>query len=142
MKNRFYLVVVLFVSSLLASCASGPGFAESQASLPKIAPGKGRIFFYRPSSLGFAVKPPIHLDSGVAGRATAKGFSYQDVAPGAHTVELKTEVKRSTTVNVTAGQPSYVRIDIQMGLVAPRFTPVQVSPGTATAEIAKCKLIQ
>ena len=142
MKQHSILLFVSACALLLSSCASGPGFAEAQASLPKLAANQGRVFVYRTTALGAAVQPMIMINGKEAGRAKARGFVYMDVAPGAHNVQVKTEVTRNVTVNVAPGQSSYVRLDISMGFAMARFTPVNVSPATAAGEIAKCKKVE
>ena len=57
----------------LISCAGGLTYAETKADLPKIQSGKGRIFVYRPSSLGFAVKPKVKINGNVVGTSEGQG---------------------------------------------------------------------
>jgi len=125
----------------LVSCASGPTYAEVSKTLPPIPKGQGRVFVYRTSSIGMAVKPSIKIDGQAVGTSTAHGFSYSDHSPGAHEVSLMTEWKHKDTVNVTAGQPSFVRTHVTMGAFVGHVIPTHVDRAEGESEIQKCKLV-
>jgi hypothetical protein len=140
MKQRLILATLSLVSLLLASCASGPSFAEAQASMPQLAKGQGRLFVYRTATLGAAVQPAVKVNGNVIGKAKPKGFLYADLPVGSHTVETATEVTRSTTASVSAGASTYVRLNIGMGVVTARVTPEVVPASVGAAQVATCKL--
>lgn len=140
MTPRICFVLATTCALLLSNCASGPSFTETQSSLPKLTAGKGRLFIYRTTALGAAIQPAIKVNGNEVGKAKARGFVYADLPAGAHTVETRTEVTRSTSAPVTAGQPTYVRLNVTMGLLAARVTPEVVPAATGAQEIAQCKL--
>lgn len=132
--------LLAITASGLVSCAGGPSYAETEKSLPKVAPGKGRVFVYRPSSLGFGIRPKVKIDDQVVGTSEGKGFLYSDQTPGTHTVSTSTEWKHKTSVNVVAGQPSFVRCSVRPGVIAAHIIPKVVDRATGQREIQTCKL--
>ncbi len=137
------LLSVFIISATLGlvSCASGPSYAEALKTLPPIPKDKGRVFVYRDSAFGAAVRPAIKIDEQQIGTSVAKGFSYTDQAPGQRVVSLATEWKHKDTVTVTAGQPSYVRTHVTMGAFVGHVIPTAVSKSEAESEIQNCKLV-
>ncbi len=125
----------------LASCASGPSYAEALKTMPPIPKGKGRVFIYRDTTLGAAIRPKIRIDEQPVGTSVAKGFSYSDQTPGPHVVSLVTEWKHKDTVTVTAGQPSFVRTHVTIGAFVGHVIPTALSKSEAEAEIQNCKLV-
>lgn len=125
----------------LVSCASGPSYAEALKTMPPIPKGKGRVFVYRDTSFGAAIRPKIRIDEQPVGTSVAKGFSYSDQTPGPHVVSLVTEWKHKDTVAVTAGQPSFVRTHVTMGAFVGHVIPTAVSSAEAESEIQNCKLV-
>ena len=71
-RNLFLLLVAL---CLLAGCAtSGPKYSEYKTQIPAPSPDVGRIYFYRTSVLGAALRPNVVLNNEVVGEAIASGF--------------------------------------------------------------------
>ncbi len=130
------------VSSNLVSCAGGPTYAEMKSKLPPVAKNQGRVFIYRPSGLGFAVKPQVKIDEKAVGQSVGHGFFYTDQAPGAHEISISTEWKHQNTLNVTAGQPSYVECKVVPGLLVGHIIPNQLSTKEGEEGIQECKMVE
>lgn len=143
MKLSSAITPAILAGSALAlvSCASGPSYAEALKTMPPIPKGKGRVFVYRDTTLGAAIRPKIRIDEQPVGTSVAKGFCYSDQSPGPHVVSLITEWKHKDTVNVTVGQPSYVRTHVTLGAFVGHVIPTAVSKSEAEGEIANCKLV-
>ena len=138
---RYFVSAICIASTLgFVSCAGGGTYAETKANLPKIEKGKGRVFVYRPSSLGFGVRPKVKIDDKVVGVSQGQGFLYSDQTPGTHVVSTSTEWKRKATVNVVEGQPTFVKCSVYPGVVLAQIAPKQVERSVGEAEIQKCKL--
>ncbi len=137
---RFLAMATLaVVSSGLVSCASGPSYAEMKPGLPQIAKGQGRVFVYRPAAVGAAVTPSIKIDGNKVGTSEARGFFYSDQPAGSHEVAATTEWTHQNTVVVTAGQPSFVKCKVQLGLLVGHIVPTPVDNATGETEIQTCK---
>ena len=54
MKRRLQFALLILLAVVLSACATGAKFTEVNPSLVSESPDMGRIFFYRPSSLGSA----------------------------------------------------------------------------------------
>ncbi len=139
MKSLFQLHALIAVSVCLVSCASGPSFQEATASLPPIPKGQGRVFVYRTSGLGAAVRPDVKIDGQVVGTSVARGFFHSDQPPGKHEVSIQTEWNHKNSVTVEAGKPAFVQCKMTLGLLVGHLIPNQVSPETGRAEIQECK---
>ena len=140
MKTRKVgLVTLLFAVAAMAGCASGPAFEEYEAQMQPVGDGNGRIYMYRPSSLGAAVKPAVRVNGDEVGTATAKGFFFVDLPPGDYTIATSTEAKRSLDVTLDAGEEMYVRLEIKMGAFVGHVKPVLVEAAVGSEEIKKTK---
>jgi hypothetical protein len=127
--SRCIRVLSLFVCVVaLSACAtSGATYQEmhDSASAPALAPGTGRIYFYRPSQFGAAIRPDVSLDGSVVGTAISHGFFYVDSLPGTHEVVLNSEVTDKTQV----------RIESAMGILFGRFYSRQDVAATGESEM-------
>lgn len=127
---------------VLASCASGPTYAEMKPKLPPIPKGQGRVFVYRTSSFGAAIRPQVRIDGNAIGKSTAKGFLYSDQPAGSHEISMTTEWKHKNTVQVTPGLPSFVSTTVTPGVFAGHMIPNPVDTATGESEIRDCKLVE
>src|SRR6266849_1929815 len=113
--NRFSRLSLVVMLLLEVSCATGTKFSDLQ---PKTQPGGvevARIFFYRPSSLGAALRPSVKLNGESVGKAVSHGFFYVDRPPGAYEVVTETEVKRKVSFVLQKGQTRFIRFSASLG---------------------------
>jgi hypothetical protein len=130
------LCSALFLSLLVAACATGPKLTEMKSSIPVLSHDNGRIFFYRSSSmLGAAIQPSIMLNSKVVGDSKPGGFFFVDQAPGAQEVVTSTEVEKKLTFMLERGQTRYVRTVIGFGIFVGRVYPELVDNSTGQTEL-------
>lgn len=102
---------------LLAGCAAtGPRYAEVEASMPSLRAGQGRIVFFRSTGVGPAVQPDIRLNGEVVGKSEPGSFFFIDRAAGRYTASARTEVESRVEVVVREGEVSYVESRITMGV--------------------------
>ena len=140
---KWILPVVLASLTLgLVSCAGGPTYAEVKGKLSPIAKNQGRVFVYRPSGMGFAIKPKVKIDNKEVGQSVGQGFFYTDQAPGTHEISLATEWKHKNTLNVQAGKPSFVHCKVVPGVLVGHIIPNQVDQAEAEPELNECKLTE
>ena len=138
---RPVLSLVLAAAALgFVSCASGPTYAEMKPKLPPIAKGQGRVFVYRPSSLGFGVKPSVKIDDKVIGTSEGQGFIYSDQSAGTHEISIKTEWTHKKKINVTAAQPCFIECAVTPGVLVGHVVPNQVWTPTGESNIQECKM--
>jgi Protein of unknown function (DUF2846) len=145
MKSKLHIRPIILLGLAVASfsfvsCASGPTYAEMKSKLPPIAKGQGRVFVYRPSFFGAAVKPAVKINDQPVGTSEGQGFLYSDQSPGTHELSVTTEWKHKTPVTVTNGQPSYVRCSMMIGVLVGHVMPKQVSSEVGESEMQNCKL--
>ena len=100
----------------LAACATGPKFADVQATLPKVPDGDGRVYFYRTQVFGAAVQPTIWLNGQKVGDCAPQGVYVRDLPAGSYNVHVETEVERELTFTLGAGEEKFVRCYISMGI--------------------------
>ena len=101
--------------------------AATSAALPKPAAGKGQVVFYRPSSMGFAIKCTVRENGAMVGRVGAGRYYAIEVEPGTHNFTAKTEKTDTVAIQVEPDETSYVKCGISMGLMVGR---PNLSPGT------------
>ena len=107
----------------LSACASGPAYKDVSASFAAVPATQGRIFFYRTATVGAAIQPAVYLNGEKVGSAVPGGFFYVDRPPGDYEVTTTTELKKSLTFHLDAGQVRYVKLGISMGLLAGHVYP-------------------
>jgi hypothetical protein len=129
-KNSLLLCLSLLAIQPTAALAAGDDKKEAVATvaaLPKPAPGKGLVVFYRPSSMGFAIKCTVRENGAMVGRVGAKRYYAIEVDPGVHNYTAKTEKTDTVAVQVEPDEISYVKCGISMGVMVGR---PNLSPGT------------
>lgn len=133
MKN-FTIILLVF---LMASCASGPKFAEVSSDIPNVVDGYGRIYLYRKTAVGAAVQPKIYMNGDIIGKAKPKGFFYIDVKPGDYKISASTEAKRVLSLSMDSGDVKYVRLEMKMGFFVGHVKPVLVDASIGKSELKK-----
>lgn len=131
-------VLTLIAIVLITGCAAtGSLYTEIESSIPSLSKDKGRIYFYRSSTIvGGAITSDIRLNDRVVGRSVRGSFFYVDEAPGNYTVTTSTEVERQLTLALSAGETKYVQTSVSMGVLVGRINSILASPNEAKAEIA------
>lgn len=137
MKFKLRVLLIPVLALLLAACASGPKYSEVASGFAELDPAQGRIYVYRPSSFGAAVRPDVRLNGEVVGEAISHGFFFVDRAPGDYTISTSTEVDRSLSFILNAGQTRYVRLGISIGFVVGHVFPELVESSQGEEEIQK-----
>jgi hypothetical protein len=124
----------------LSACASGIKFADMKPALSPPTQEVGRIFFYRPVTLGAALKPNILVNGLKVGESVAWGFFHIDRPPGTYQVTTKTEAEyRTVSFVLDKGQTRYIRFSVSMGFFAGHVYGELVDQVTALPELEECK---
>jgi len=132
-----HIAMPLFALVLAGCAASGPKFAQQEASTPKLGAEQGRVYFYRTDSmLGAAIQPQVMLDGATVGKSQPGGYFYVDAAPGSHEAVTSTEVSNKLSFALDKGEVKYVRTKVSMGLMAGHIVPELVGPDEAQKELA------
>lgn len=135
---RFALLVVAV--SFLASCAtSGPKFGEYQTEMAFSNPELGKIYFYRTSALGAALRPDVLLNGEKVGEAIARGFFYVDRPPGEYVAVTSTEVTRKVSFALEKGQTRFIRFSVSFGFFVGHVYGELVDESVALSEIKDCR---
>lgn len=130
-------VLALCAFTLLAGCATGGArYAEVNVAAPKLAPDRGRIYFYRTSILGLAIQPDIKLNGESVGSAQPGGFFFVDRPRGNYTASAATEVESKLAFPLAAGETKYVRTSITPGIIVGHMNFELVSKSDAEGELA------
>jgi hypothetical protein len=140
MKLYRTLLLSAGAALLAAGCASGPQYKDVASSIPTLASDHGRVYFFREDTFaGAMIQPEIKLNDQVVGRSVPGGFFYVDETPGAYTVATSTEVTKTISFTLHAGETKYVRTSISMGLLVGHITPSLDDPETGPKEIESLK---
>ncbi len=138
LKRLILLLAVIFITS----CASGPGFDEFKSTISDLSPDTGRVYVYRISTLGFAIRPDVNLNGEKIGDAEAQGFFYVDRPAGSYEIMTSTEVDRKLSFTLENNQTRYVRLNVSMGFFAGHVYPELVEEQEALEEMKYCKYTQ
>ena len=131
------VLTLLAIVVVVGCAATGPRLSEIAASIPPVPADKGRIYFFRGTTmLGAAVTSDIRLNDRVVGVSQRSSFFYVDEVPGNYTVSTTTEVERQLTFALSAGETKYVRTSVSFGVLVGRVNSILENPQIATAEIA------
>jgi hypothetical protein len=137
MDRRLALCTLIALGASLAGCASGPKFADVAQSIPTVAAGEGRIYFFRSSSmLGAAIQPDIRLNGEVVGASKPGGFFYVDRKPGTYVGSTTTETEKTLSFALAAGETKYVRSSPSFGVMVGRINLELEDAQKARDEIA------
>jgi hypothetical protein len=139
MKKLVSLLIAACLVSLFSGCASGPEYATVAKSIPPLSPDNGRIYIYRTTTLGAALKPTININGTDVGTSKAEGFFYVDETPGEYKIQDTTEVTRSVSLTLEKGQTRYVRFGVSMGFFVGHVYPELVENSVGEQEITSCK---
>ncbi len=138
MYRAFFVACV--VALLAAGCASGPQYKDMAASIPTLADGQGRIYFFRETSLfGGGIQPEIRVNNTAVGNSIPGAFFYVDEPAGKYTVATKTEVEKDVTFSLNSGETKYVRTSVGLGILVGRITPTLEQAGSAQSIIQGLK---
>lgn len=126
---------VLLLAAALSGCASGPKFSEMKNSIPELNPDQGRIYVYRPSALGAAIRPNILFNGTVVGEMVSRGFFFVDSVPGSYLVSARTEAEASVQITLQANQTQYVKASMTLGVFVGRPQLEVVDGASALIEL-------
>lgn len=139
MKRIVRLVVCLGFAVFLSSCASGMKFTQVNPGIAPPNPELGRIFFYRPSALGAALKPDVVLNGVKVGEAISHGFFYVDRPAGTYEAVTSTEVSRKISFVLEKGQTRFIRFNTSFGFFVGHVYGELVEQNVGLEEIQECK---
>jgi hypothetical protein len=98
-------------------------------TLPPIPDGKGRIIFWRSGTMmGGAIGCGVNIGTERISAMGAGKYFILDLDPGAYEFNAKSEAKDVLNTEVEAGETSYVKCTIRMGMMVGR---PNLSPSTA-----------
>jgi len=130
-------ILALCAFTILAGCATGGArYADVNVGAPKLAPDRGRIYFYRTSILGLAVQPDIKLNGESVGSAAPGGFFFVDRPRGNYVASSTTEVESKLAFALAAGETKYVRTSISPGIIVGHMNFELISKSVAEGELA------
>jgi hypothetical protein len=138
MKKISLAVLTVLLMFSLISCATGPKFSTMQIDMGSKNPEMGRIFFYRVTALGAALRPDVLLNKEKVGEAIAQGFFYVDREPGDYEVVTSTEVERRVSFVLEKGQTRYIRFNVSFGFFVGHVYGELVEESLAREELKDC----
>lgn len=142
MRTAAGLVCAAILSTAVVPSAVAADGAPAPATIPAPPAGQGQIVFWRPGSLGGAA-----IGCGVnigAERISALGrgkYFVLNLAPGAYEFNAKSEAKDVLNLEVEAGEVSFVKCTIRMGLMVGRPNLAPSNAGEFAAKRSSLKYI-
>jgi hypothetical protein len=133
---KYSKLMLVFITLLVAGCATGPKYTEVSSSIPAMQPDKGRIYFYRTANMfGSGIQPKVKLNGEIVGKSKPGGFFFVDREPGNYKVVLSTETDKKLSFQLEPGNEKYVRMTVGLGLVVYRVYPELEDKNVAMEEI-------
>jgi hypothetical protein len=112
--RRFILIAALALSACVGAYDGTPKFA-GEATLPPLAPGLSRLFFYRPLEYyDVELGTTAYLNRQPVGFLRTGSILYRDMPPGSYFVSVLSRgayPDQFKTVQIGAGQVWYFRIE-------------------------------
>lgn len=141
------LVLAAGLALAISGCASvQTANPEKTAAVKKLEtkPDLGQVYICRDGSMfGMAIHPDIVLDGKTIGSIARNSFIYAEVAPGDHSVNVKSlEHDSVIPFKVAAGEQKYLQAWISIGVVAGRGIIDFMDPAVAKECIAKGDLVE
>jgi hypothetical protein len=131
-------ILALCAFTLLAGCATGGArYADVNVGAQKLAPDRGRVYFYRSAAIvGVVVQPDIKLNGESVGSAAPGGFFFVDRPRGNYVASSTTEVESKLAFTLAAGETKYVRTSISPGIIVGHMNFELISKSVAEGELA------
>jgi uncharacterized protein DUF2846 len=121
---------------LLSLCAFAISDAYAETAAVKAASDRGRIYFYRGSSIvGIAIQPEVKLNGQTVGTATSGSFFVVDRPKGRYVASTTTEAESKFGFTLAPGERKYIRMSISPGILAGRINFELVNRSVAEAEL-------
>ena len=138
-SNRTW-VARLALACLVAVVMTGCAGVQRHKSkpMPTPEPGKGLVYFFRPSSfIGGGVQMKISDADKTIGALQSGTYFFYQTEPGTHQFGASTEAENTITMNVEAGKTYYVEGSIGMGLLVGHGHLKEVDATVAHEELPK-----
>ena len=132
------MMACFLLGFLLVSCASGMKFTQLNPDIKPKNSEVGRIYFYRPSSFGAALRPNVLLGGEKVGEEISWGFFYVDRPPGNYEVVTSTEVERKVSFVLEKGQTRFIRFSTSFGFFVGHVYGELVDEDIGQSEIKGC----
>jgi Protein of unknown function (DUF2846) len=114
------LAALAFLSSACGSVASAPPELAATALTFTPAPGKSRIYVYRPSRfVGSAARLKVAVESQFVGKTGSGTFMMIELDPGSHRISgLSSESDRGVAFEALADSTYFFKLWPKMGLMS------------------------
>ena len=128
---RNFLKLFLFVTLIiLTGCAGSSQYMRKATPVEELSSGKARVYFMRPSGLGFAIHFQIWDRYRLIGLSQAKSYFTYECEPGKHLFIGRAENKRAVEADLEAGKSYYIITQVNIGAWKARMTFIPVTRGS------------
>jgi hypothetical protein len=100
------------------------------------------VYFFRPATMGAAIKTWGFVDDQLVGVSKAKGYYFAPVPAGKHIVWSKAENTSAVEVDLKAGETYYFKQGIRMGFNKARVETMQIDATEAEKYFKKCSFCE
>jgi hypothetical protein len=134
-----YLLLLFLIPLFFAGCAASDQYVHFPDQTKRVEdPAKGRIYVIRPKLTGLGIFSDITDDGQAIGCTSRRGFLCWERPPGMTTITGKTDNTSSITVNVSAGEVSYIIQTLHFGWITTDNTLDLVAEPEARAALKLC----
>jgi hypothetical protein len=139
-------LVVLLVLALAASTAAQAADMYTKHKGDKrrgeATDDKALVYFFRPATVGAAIKTWGFVDDQLIGVSKSKGYYFGLVEPGKRMVWSKAENTSAVEVELKAGETYYFKQGIRMGFNKARVETMQIDATEAEKYFMKCSFCE
>jgi len=129
------ILATLLVLLSMSGCVSDPTFDEYARSMPPVPADDGRIYIYRITTVGDAIRPSVRIDGEPVARAIPNGFFYIDLPAGEYEISAAKNTENILPVRLETGDEKYVRLEVNFSTSSWQFTPMLVSADVANEQM-------
>lgn len=129
MRNflKLFLLVALI---MLTGCAGSSPYMRKATPVEELSSGMARVYFMRPSGLGFAIHFQIWDRYRLIGLSQAKSYFTYECQPGKHLFIGRAENKRAVEADLEAGRSYFIITQVKMGAWKARMGFIPVTRGS------------
>lgn len=128
---RNFLKLFLFIALIMITgCAGSSPYMRTSTPVEELSSGKARVYFMRPSGLGFAIHFQIWDRYRLIGLSQAKSYFTYECEPGKHLFIGRAENKRAVEADLEAGKSYYIITQVKMGAWKARMGFIPVTRGS------------
>ncbi len=127
--------LLLALNALLCACTPAASYKEISPQIPPLPLTQSRVYVYRVADKDADLALAVSIDGLLAGVVKPSSFFFIDREPGSYQLTTGEDPGQSLSLQLSAGQTRYVRLDSRVGLAGDYFVPVMSNEIDGAVEV-------